>query len=59
MFAVPHRRSRICIVGAGAGGLSALRIFQQRADLWDPVVFDERKAVGGVWYVFRPSWTLR
>ncbi|KAF7344576.1 Flavin-containing monooxygenase FMO GS-OX3 [Mycena sanguinolenta] len=43
----------ICIIGAGAAGLAALRAIldtpQYKAGLWKPTVFEERHQVGGVW----------
>lgn len=44
---------RICIIGAGAAGLAALKIIidtrQYKAGLWKPVVFEARDNVGGIW----------
>ncbi|KAJ7686645.1 hypothetical protein B0H17DRAFT_1071395 [Mycena rosella] len=43
----------ICIVGAGAAGLAALKTVldtpQFKANLWKPVIFEARSQVGGVW----------
>jgi hypothetical protein len=43
----------ICIIGAGAGGLAALRAIldspQYKAGLWNPTVFEARHQVGGIW----------
>ena len=43
----------ICIVGAGPGGLAALKMVtetpQYKAGQWKATVFEEREKVGGVW----------
>lgn len=43
----------ICIIGAGAAGLSALKAIVETAEyeagLWAPVVYEAREDVGGVW----------
>ncbi|KAJ7266949.1 hypothetical protein B0H12DRAFT_1200861 [Mycena haematopus] len=48
-----HEEKTICIIGAGAAGLAALRAIldtaQYKAGLWKPTVFEERHQVGGVW----------
>jgi len=45
---------RICIIGGGAGGLGALKIFKDmpeyRTGKWEIVVFEARNNLGGVWY---------
>ena len=45
----------IAIVGAGSSGLSAIKTFLDVADAlqqsWRIVVFEQRRDVGGVWYV--------
>ena len=43
----------ICIIGAGPGGLAALKIVtetpQYKSGQWKATVFEEREKVGGVW----------
>ncbi|KAJ6588830.1 hypothetical protein B0H19DRAFT_1101379 [Mycena capillaripes] len=43
----------ICIIGAGAAGLAALRAIldtpQYKAGLWKPTAFEARHQVGGIW----------
>ncbi|KAJ7728409.1 hypothetical protein DFH07DRAFT_222179 [Mycena maculata] len=43
----------ICIIGAGAAGLAALKAIldapQYKAGLWKPVAFEARDQIGGVW----------
>lgn len=43
------------MIGAGAGGLAALKIImdtsEYKAGLWKPTAFEKREQVGGVWYV--------
>jgi cation diffusion facilitator CzcD-associated flavoprotein CzcO len=45
--------ARICIIGGGAAGLAALKIFQEtvehQAGLWELVAFEARDKLGGVW----------
>lgn len=46
---------RICVIGAGAGGLAALKIIMDTSEyktgLWKPTAYEKREQVGGVWYV--------
>lgn len=40
----------VCVVGAGAAGLCALRHFSTRPDLFGPIVaFEQSEQVGGTW----------
>jgi hypothetical protein len=43
----------ICIIGAGAAGLGALKTImdtkQYKAGMWKPVAFEARDNVGGIW----------
>lgn len=39
----------VCIVGAGAAGLCALRHFSTRPDLFAVVAFEQSGQVGGTW----------
>jgi len=43
----------ICIIGAGPGGLAALKAVmdtpQYKQGLWKATAFEERDKVGGVW----------
>ena len=44
---------RICIIGAGASGLAALKVIadteQYKNGLWQPIALEARDALGGVW----------
>lgn len=48
----------ICIIGAGAAGLAALKAVldssQYRKGLWRPTVFEARDKIGGVWVPAEP-----
>ena len=48
-------KQRICVIGAGPSGLGALKIIrdapQYKDGLWEPVAFEAREDIGGVWYV--------
>lgn len=51
----PHeKRFKICIIGAGAGGLAALKIIrdtpQHKSGEWYAVAYEAREEVGGIWY---------
>ncbi|KAI0685182.1 FAD/NAD(P)-binding domain-containing protein [Cytidiella melzeri] len=50
---------RICVIGAGASGLAALKVIadtpQYKAGLWQPVAFEAREALGGVWLPGPPT----
>lgn len=52
---VSGNATRICIIGGGAAGLAALKIFQEtdefQAGLWELVAFEARNELGGVWCV--------
>lgn len=45
---------QICIIGAGAAGLAALKSVtetrQYKEGLWQVVAFEARDGLGGVWY---------
>ncbi|KAJ7754446.1 hypothetical protein B0H16DRAFT_744543 [Mycena metata] len=49
----PTQTKTICIIGAGASGLAALRTIldspQYKSGLWKPTAVDARHQVGGVW----------
>ncbi|KAG6861382.1 hypothetical protein C0995_000788 [Termitomyces sp. Mi166 len=49
----------ICVIGAGPAGLAALKIIldssQYRSGEWNPVVFEARDKLGGVWYPASPA----
>ena len=51
--AYPRVSKSIAVIGAGSGGLSAIKTFLDVADTvqqtWDIVVFEQRRDVGGVW----------
>lgn len=46
-------KKRICVIGAGPTGLGALKVIcdapQYKDGLWEPVAFEARDAIGGVW----------
>lgn len=50
-------KKRICIIGAGPAGLGALKVIadapQYKQGLWEPVAFEAREAIGGVWYALQ------
>ncbi|KAI0091746.1 hypothetical protein BDY19DRAFT_932010 [Irpex rosettiformis] len=50
---------RIAIIGAGPSGLAALKILsdtpQFKAGLWQPIAFEAREALGGVWLTAPPT----
>lgn len=50
---------RICIIGAGAAGLTALKVIMDREEYkcgnWKPVVYEAREDIGGIWSVRTPS----
>ena len=52
-------RSSVCIIGAGASGLVSLKVFLEREELWDPIAFEEREAIGGIWWVTADSVLFR
>ncbi|KZP27054.1 hypothetical protein FIBSPDRAFT_1040482, partial [Athelia psychrophila] len=49
----------ICIIGAGAAGLAALKAIVETAEYeagsWVPVVYEAREDVGGVWLPSLPT----
>jgi cation diffusion facilitator CzcD-associated flavoprotein CzcO len=51
--APPSRRQRICIIGAGAAGLAALKTFkdtpQFKDGIWELIAYESREDLGGVW----------
>ena len=47
---VDVRAKSVCVIGAGAAGLCALRHFTTRLDKFDPVVcYEQTDKVGGTW----------
>ena len=43
-------RIKVCVIGAGAAGLSALRhLVHPQNDSIDPVLFEQGNSVGGTW----------
>jgi cation diffusion facilitator CzcD-associated flavoprotein CzcO len=52
-MADPEQIKHICIIGAGAGGLVALKCIldtpQYKVGLWKPLAFEARDNVGGIW----------
>jgi hypothetical protein len=51
----PPTGKRIGVIGAGPAGLAALKVIldseEFKAGLWQPIVFEARGDVGGVWCV--------
>ncbi|KAJ7666259.1 hypothetical protein DFH06DRAFT_270837 [Mycena polygramma] len=49
----PQEIRNICVIGAGAAGLAALRAIldtpQYKAGFWKPTTFEARHQVGGIW----------
>ncbi|XP_058808107.1 uncharacterized protein LOC131673816 [Phymastichus coffea] len=45
---IPSRR-RVCVIGAGAGGLESAKQVAERIDQFEPVVFEKNSDVGGLW----------
>ncbi|KAJ8522333.1 hypothetical protein ONZ45_g1112 [Pleurotus djamor] len=53
-IATPHLScKRICIIGAGAGGLAVLKAIldtpQHKSGSWDVTVYEARDDIGGIW----------
>ncbi|KAM6503609.1 FAD/NAD-P-binding domain containing protein [Amanita muscaria] len=50
---------RICIIGAGPSGLAVLKIIkdtqQYKSGLWEPVAFEARENIGGIWLPAPPT----
>ena len=43
-------KKSVCIIGAGAAGLCALRHFTSQIDHFGPVIcFEQTKSIGGTW----------
>ena len=42
-------RLRVCVIGAGAAGLSAARHLTSEQDVFDVHVFEQSSCVGGTW----------
>ena len=42
-------RLRVCVIGAGAAGLSAARHLTSELDTFDVQVFEQSSCVGGTW----------
>jgi len=40
---------RVCVIGAGAAGLTAARHFTSQLDVFDVTVFEQACCVGGTW----------
>jgi len=43
------RKLRVAVIGAGAGGLVALRHLRDRLDTFQPIAFEQTPHVGGTW----------
>ena len=49
-FIDQNRKKSVCVIGAGAAGLCALRHFTSRSDQFEPVVcFEQTNQIGGTW----------
>lgn len=50
---VSERFKQICVIGAGAAGLAALKVIadmpQYKSGTWNVVAFEARNNVGGIW----------
>lgn len=44
-----NNKGRVCILGAGAGGLAGIRNFAKHKDKFDIEVFEKTGSVGGTW----------
>ncbi|XP_058805191.1 uncharacterized protein LOC131672163 [Phymastichus coffea] len=42
-------RKRICVIGAGRSGLSALRVVSESIDKFEPIAIERNSDVGGLW----------
>ncbi|KAH7908301.1 hypothetical protein BJ138DRAFT_374266 [Hygrophoropsis aurantiaca] len=55
----PIYKKRICVIGAGASGLAALKVISQsdfyKTGQWSVVAFENRTNVGGVWFPAAPT----
>jgi thioredoxin reductase len=51
LSALAAARPRVCVVGAGAGGLVAARVLREIADV---LVYEKEAAIGGVWRAGAP-----
>ena len=40
---------RVCVIGAGAAGLTAARHLSSQLDVFDVTVFEQASHVGGTW----------
>ncbi|KAG2157450.1 hypothetical protein DEU56DRAFT_867459 [Suillus clintonianus] len=49
----PQCEKRICVIGAGAGGLAALKVISDSAYFksgkWSVIAYETRKNIGGIW----------
>ena len=61
-FRLMPQSKRICIIGAGPTGLAALQAVlespQYSSGLWEPVLFEQKANVGGVWCSIMSSTLL-
>ena len=60
---MPQSSKRIGIVGAGPTGLAALQAIlespQYATGLWEPILFERKANVGGVWCSIMSSTSLQ
>lgn len=55
----PEPSKRICIIGAGASGLAALKVVTDSAEYqrgaWSVIAYESRSNVGGIWFPAAPE----
>lgn len=44
-----NNKAKVCIIGAGAAGLCAIRNFARHLDKFDIEAFEKTNSVGGTW----------
>ena len=49
VLALVSNMIRVAVIGAGAGGLCALRHLLAKPAMFDPVCFEQSSQVGGTW----------
>lgn len=51
------KKKKVCIIGAGATGLTSLKQFTDNLDDFEPVAFEKNSDVGGLW-IYTDSTTV-
>lgn len=46
---VEVKKIRVCVIGAGAAGLCAVRHLSNDKQTFEPAVFEQTEVVGGTW----------